>query len=54
MLLLAESLTANGIEQWLHSPNRILEGRRPLDVAADGDLVRVCEAASSFVDGAYL
>lgn len=54
VLLLAETLTANGIEQWLRSPNRILEGRRPLDVAADGDLARVREAAASFVGGAYL
>lgn len=36
VLMLSESLTPTGIGPWLGSPNRLLEGRRPVDVAAGG------------------
>lgn len=54
VLLLAESLTEAGVAQWLRAPSRLLDGRRPIDVAADGDLAAVREAAASFIEGAYL
>ncbi len=48
------SLTPSGIDQWLRSRNRMLGGRKPLDLISDGDAARVEEASQAFVDGAYL
>jgi len=51
---LADSLTPRGVGQWLHAANRLLDGRRPLDVLREGDRDKVLQAARSFVDGAYV
>lgn len=54
VLLLAESLTPRGVNQWLHARNRLLEGRRPLDLIREGELASVREAAEAFIDGSYV
>jgi Protein of unknown function (DUF2384) len=52
--ILKDSLTISGIDQWLRSSNRMLGGRRPLDLIDEGDAARVEEDARAFVDGAYV
>ncbi len=52
--ILEDSLTRAGIEQWLRASNRLLGGRRPLDLVREGDLDEVKGAAQAFVDGGYL
>ena len=54
VLLLSDSLTERGVGQWLRAKNRLLDGRRPLDLLAEGRLEAVRGAAESFVDGAYV
>lgn len=54
VLLLAESLTPRGVNQWLHARNRLLEGRRPLDLIREGELASVREAAEAFIEGSYV
>ncbi len=49
-----DSLTCVGIEQWFRASNRILGGRRPLELIRGGDLDKVKEAAQAFVDGGYV
>jgi hypothetical protein len=51
---LADTLTAKGIEQWLHAHNRYLKGERPIDVLARGDGKFAYEAAIAFSEGIYL
>ena len=51
--ILEDSLTPVGIDQWLRSANRVLGGRRPLELIAEGNVARVVAAARAFVDGAY-
>ena len=51
---LADSLTPRGVGQWLHANNRLLGGRRPLEVLREGETDAVLQAARSFVDGAYV
>jgi len=34
VLVLRDALTPRGVGQWLHAPNRMLAGRRPIDAAA--------------------
>ncbi len=53
-LILRDSLTPRGVGQWLRARNRMLGGRRPLELIHEGDLARVREAALAFVDGAYV
>jgi hypothetical protein len=53
-LLLQETLTRRGVGQWLRARNRLLGGRRPLEVLAAGDTRAVREAAAAYVDGAYI
>jgi hypothetical protein len=53
-LLLQETLTRRGVGQWLRARNRLLGGRRPLEVLAAGDTRAVREAAAAYVDGAYV
>ena len=53
-LVLADSLTPRGVGQWLHARNRLLGGRRPLEVLAEGGADDVRRAAQAFVDGAYV
>jgi transcriptional regulator with XRE-family HTH domain len=54
VLLLNDSLTPRGVGQWFRARNRILKGRRPLDVLAAGNVERVRQAAEAFADGAYV
>ncbi|MPZ71814.1 MAG: DUF2384 domain-containing protein [Nitriliruptorales bacterium] len=54
VLLLSDSLTPRGVGQWFRAHNRTLDGRRPLDVLADGDAEAVRGAAAAFADGAYV
>lgn len=54
VLLLAESLTPRGVSQWLHARNRLLDGRRPLDLIRDGEFAPVREAAGAFIEGSYV
>jgi len=51
---LADSLTPRGVGQWLHARNRLLGGRRPLEVLREGETEAVLRAARSFVDGEYV
>src|SRR6266536_3879815 len=53
-LILQDSLTPRGVGQWLRARNRMLGGRRPLELIHESDLARVKEAAQAFVDGAYV
>jgi hypothetical protein len=52
--MLGETLDDPGAGQWLRSANRLLGGRRPLDVLADGDHEQVPNAVQAFLDGVYL
>lgn len=54
VLLLSDSLTRRGVGQWLHARNRLLDGRRPLDLLHEGDVAAVRKAAQAFVDGSYV
>lgn len=54
VLLLSDSLTPRGVGQWLHAKNRLLDGRRPLDLLAEDLHDDVRSAAEAFVDGAYV
>jgi hypothetical protein len=54
VLLLHDSLTPRGVGQWFRARNRLLDGRRPLDVLAEGDVEAVRGAAAAFADGAYV
>jgi hypothetical protein len=53
-LLLQETLTRRGVGQWLRARNRLLGGRRPLELLAAGETRAVREAAAAYVDGAYI
>lgn len=53
-LILQDSLTPRGVGQWLRARNRLLVGRRPIDLLAEGDVAAVSKAAQAFVDGAYV
>lgn len=54
VLLLDDSLALRGVGQWFRAHNRSLDGRRPLDVLADGDFEAVRRAAAAFAEGAYV
>lgn len=54
VLLLDDSLTPRGVGQWFRAHNRLLGGRRPLDVLAQGDFEAVRQAAEAFADGGYV
>ena len=41
-----------GAEIWLHAKNRVLGGRRPIDMLADGDFAPVLDAVHSLQAGA--
>lgn len=53
-LLLSDSLTPRGVGQWLHAKNRLLNGRRPVDLLAADQFNDVHSAAESFIEGAYV
>lgn len=54
VILLSDSLTPRGVGQWLHAKNRLLEGRRPLDLLAEDRYDTVRQAAEAFVGGAHV
>jgi hypothetical protein len=54
ILIFSDSLTETGVGQWLRARNRLLEGRRPLEVLAAGEAEEVVAAAHVFVDGVYV
>ncbi len=54
VLILKETLTARGVGQWLSARNRLLNGRRPIDVLAEGKMKAVRDAARAYVEGAYV
>jgi hypothetical protein len=54
VLLLSDSLTPRGIGQWLHARNRLLGGRRPIEVIAQEDFDSVRSAAEAFIEGSYV
>lgn len=54
VLLLSDSLTERGVGQWLRAKNRLLGGRRPLELLAEDRFAEVRAAAESFVDGSYV
>lgn len=51
---LEDSLTAEGIEQWLDARNRYLRGKRPRDLLEQRRYETVLAAAEAFADGVYL
>ncbi len=54
VLLLHRTLTPRGVGQWMNAPNRLLKGRRPVEVLAEGSLEAVREAAEAYVEGDYV
>lgn len=54
VLVLEDSLTRRGVRQWFRAKNRLLDGKRPIDLLAAGDLEAVMRAARAFADGAYV
>lgn len=54
VLLLDDSLSKRGVGQWFRAHNRLLGGRRPLDVLVAGDYEAVRQAAASFANGAFV
>ncbi len=54
VLVLKETLTPRGVSQWFTARNRLLGGRRPLDVLAQGDVRAVRDAAQAYAEGAYV
>jgi hypothetical protein len=53
-LILQDSLTPRGVGQWLRARNRLLRGKRPLEMIARGKVDEVVKAAQAFVGGAYV
>jgi hypothetical protein len=45
--------TPEGVEIWMRSRNRLLDGRSPEQAIADGDGDRVYELVRALVDGAF-
>jgi len=54
VLMLQRTLSPRGVGQWLRARNRVLQGRRPLEALAAGDVEAVRAAAESFVEGSYV
>lgn len=54
VILLRETLTPRGVGQWLRARNRMLQGRRPLDLLVEGNAQAVRGAAESYVEGGYV
>lgn len=54
VLVLEGSLSPRGVSQWLRARNRMLQGKRPLELIAKRKVDEVIRAAQAFVDGAYV
>ncbi len=52
--VLRDSLTDEGVRQWLQTSNTLLDGALPADLLVAGHHDRVLEAACAFVEGTYL
>jgi uncharacterized protein (DUF2384 family) len=52
--VLVDSLTQRGVRQWLLAPNPRLDGERPIELVARGQVERVVSAAKNFISGAYV
>jgi uncharacterized protein (DUF2384 family) len=52
--VLVDSLTQRGVMQWLLAPNPRLDGQRPVELVARGEVDRVLSAARGFICGAYI
>lgn len=48
---LADTYKPEGIDVWLDSPNRNLDGRRPLDLINEGEWQRVLDEADRLAGG---
>lgn len=53
-LVLQDTLTARGVGQWFRAPNRLLQGRRPIEDLSAGHVDAVRDAARAYVDGSYV
>jgi hypothetical protein len=53
-LLFSKSLTSRGVDQWLHAPNRLLGGDRPVERLKLGKVDEVRRVAAAFADGSYV
>jgi uncharacterized protein (DUF2384 family) len=51
---LRDSLTDEGVRQWLQAPSTWLDGARPADLLLAGQHDQVLEAVRAFVEGTYL
>ena len=51
---LSKIYTTEQTKVWLNTENRILKGRRPIDLLKAGAITPVLSAVNSTVDGAYL
>ena len=54
VLLLRETLMPRGVGQWLTARNRLLSGRRPIEVLSEGHADKVRDAAKAYIEGAYV
>jgi hypothetical protein len=54
VLRLKDTLSPRGVGQWFRARNRVLGGRRPIEVLAGGNISAVREAAEAYLDGAYV
>lgn len=54
VILLRETLTPRGVGQWLRARNRMLQGRRPLDLLVERNAQAVRAAAEAYVEGGYV
>lgn len=54
VLMLSDSLTERAVGQWLRARNRLLGGRRPVEVLGEGDIEAVRRAAAAFAEGVYV
>jgi hypothetical protein len=52
--VLRDSLTEEGVRQWLSAPSPYLGGAKPAELLLTGEHDRVLEAARAFVEGTYL
>ena len=52
--VLGDSLSDEGVRQWLQAPSTYLDGSSPADALLAGQDLRVAEAARAFVEGPYL
>jgi len=53
-LALSDTLSPRGVTQWLSARNRLLDGRRPIDLISKGEISEVRAAAESYVAGDYV